>query len=56
MVDIPGLLSLGFLVHILLVNVMLGMAAIALAGGLGGKDDPSARAFPPSCPRSSPSR
>jgi hypothetical protein len=39
-----ALLSLGFLVHILLVNVMLGMAAIALAGGLGGKDDPSARA------------
>ncbi|WP_028586235.1 hypothetical protein [Desulfocurvus vexinensis] len=40
-----ALLSLGFLVHILLVNVMLGTAVMALAGGLGGADDPSAKAI-----------
>ncbi|MCK9240926.1 hypothetical protein [Desulfocurvus sp.] len=40
-----ALLSLGFLVHILLVNVMLGTTVMALVAGLGGKDDPPARAI-----------
>lgn len=40
-----ALLSLGFLVHILLVNVMLGTAAMALAGAWRGGEDPTGKAI-----------
>ncbi len=40
-----SLLSFGFLAHILLVNVMLGTAVMALTGALRGGDDPTGKAI-----------